>query len=66
MITVKREKSVKIAIDACELNNELKKDKHQMPNVEHLIDMVAEQLDKTCNGNAWYISLNLLYAYGQV
>ena len=45
VITVKRDKIVKIAIDARALNNELNKDKYQMPNLEHLVDMVAEQLD---------------------
>ena len=37
-----------------------------MPNSEHLIDMVAEQLDQTNNGNAWYTSLDMKYGYGQV
>ena len=45
VITVKRDKSVKIAVDSRALNNELVKNKYQTPNPEHLVDMVAEQLD---------------------
>ena len=66
MITVKRDKSVKIALDARAKNFELVKDKDQMPKVEHLIDMVAEQIDNQNGGEAWYTSLDMRYAYGQV
>ena len=66
VITVKRDKSVKIALDARALNNELIKDKYQMPNLEHLVDMVAEQLDNSTSGQAWYTSLDVRYAHGQV
>ena len=53
VITVKRDKSVKIALDARALNNEIVKDKYQMPNLEHLVDMVAEQLDTENKGMTW-------------
>ena len=66
VITVKRDKSVKIALVAPALNNELIKDNNQMPNLEHLVDMVAEQLDNSASGQAWYTSLDMRYAYGQV
>ena len=66
VITVKRDKSVKIALDARALNNELIKDKYQMPNLEQLVDMVAEQLDNSASGQAWYTSLDMRYAYGQI
>ena len=66
VISVKRDKSVKIELDARALNNEIIKDKYQMPNFEHLVDMVAEQLDKEGNEPAFYMSLEMHYAYGQV
>ena len=66
VITVKRDKSVKIAPDARALNSELIKDKYQMSNLEHLVDMLAEQLDNSASGQAWYTSLDMRYAYGQV
>ena len=36
-----------------------------MPDLENLIDMIAEKLDKN-EGEAWYSSVNLTYAYGQI
>ena len=45
VITVKKDRSVKIALDATALNNSFAKDKHQMPNLEHLRDMIAEKTD---------------------
>ena len=66
VITVKRDKSLKIALDARELNNELIKDKDQMLKLEHLVDIVAEQLDNSVKGQAWYTSLDMRYAFDQV
>ena len=42
VITVKNDRSVKIALDARALNQEIEKVKYQMPNLENLLDMVAE------------------------
>ena len=36
-----------------------------MPNLENLLDMIAEKLDSS-NGEAWYSTLDMTYAYGQV
>ena len=36
-----------------------------MPNLENLIDMIAEELEKS-QGEAWYSSVDMTYAYGQV
>ena len=66
VITVKKDKSVKIALDARALDNEIVKEKYQMPNVETLVDLVAEQLDNKEQGKALYTSLDLRYAYGKV
>ena len=65
-ITVKNDKSVKIALDARALNNEIVKDKNQMPNLEHLVDLVVEQLDNKEQRKALYKSLEMRHAYGQV
>ena len=66
VITVKKNKSVKIALDARALNNEIVKDQNQMSNLKHLVGLVAEQLDNKEQGKALYTSLNMRYAYGQV
>ena len=46
VITVKKDKSVKIALDARALNQSIAKDKFQMPNLDNLIDMIAEKSDE--------------------
>ena len=65
VITVKKDKSVKIALDARALNESKAKDKYQMPNLDNLIDMIAEELEKS-EGEAWYSSVDMTYAYGQI
>ena len=65
VITVMRDRSVKKALDARALNRAIDKDKHQMPNLENLPDMVAEKQDSE-NGEAWFSSVDMTYAYGQI
>ena len=36
-----------------------------MPNLENLIDMIAENLDEE-KGEAWYSSVDMKYGQGQV
>ena len=62
---MKQDKSLKIALDARALNESIAKDKHQMPDLENLIDMIAEAIEKS-QGEAWYSSVDMTYAYGQV
>ena len=65
VITVKKDRSVKIALDAGALNNSIAKDKYQMPNLENLMDMIAEKIDGK-EGEVWYSSVDMKYAYVQV
>ena len=66
VMTVKKDRSVKIALDARALNQAIEKDKYQMPNLENLLDMVAEKkrkLEKTRKldtekGEAWFLSVD--------
>ena len=44
VLTVKRDKSVKIVLDARALDHSIAKDKYQMPNLDNLVDMIAEKL----------------------
>ena len=64
VITVKKDRSVKIALDARALNQAIDKDKYEMPNQNNLLNMVAENLGNE-NGEAWYSSVDMTYAYGQ-
>ena len=36
-----------------------------MPNLDNLMEMIAERLDNS-NGEVWYSSVDLTYAYGQI
>ena len=53
VITVKKDKSGKIALDARALYQPIAKDKYQMPNLDSLIDLIAEKQDEK-EGEAWY------------
>ena len=65
VITFKRHRSVRIALDARYFNQAIDKDEYQMPNLEDLMDMVAEKLDNE-EGEAWYSSFDSTNEYGQV
>ena len=52
MITVNKDRSVKIALDVRALNQAIDEDKYQMPNAESLLNVVAEKLDNE-NREAW-------------
>ena len=65
VITVTKDKSVKTASNARALNQSIAKDKYQMLNLDNLIDMIAEKLDEK-EGEAWYSSVDMTYAYGQI
>ena len=65
VITVKKDRSVKIALDARSLNNAILKSKHQMPNLEKLMENIAEIVNEDKEGEVTFSSLDMLYAYGQ-
>ena len=65
VITVKKDRSVKIALDARVLIHAIDKDKFQMPNLDNLLDMVEEQLD-TEEGEAGFSSVDMTFAHGQI
>ena len=65
VFTVKKERSVKIALDARSLNNAILKNKYQMPDLENLMDKIAEIINGKEEGEVFFTSLDMLYAYGQ-
>ena len=65
VITVKKDRSVKIALDARELNKNVIKDKYPMPNLDNLMDMIAEHVEQG-PGETFFTTLDMTYAYGQV
>ena len=67
MITVKKDQSVKLALDSKVFNKALHKNKYQMPNIDMLIDTNSLFLTNNQNGQkAYFSTLNLKYAYSQL
>ena len=64
--TVKRDKTVKIALDARAMNKNIKKDKYQMPNFYDLLNTLAETITSENGEKVWFASVDLKNAFGQV
>ena len=56
---------MKIALDSSGLNQAIDTDKYEMPNLDNLRNLVAKKLDSE-KGEAWYSSVDMTNAYGQV
>ena len=68
VITVKKDKSVKIALDSKKLNKAIHKNKYQMQSIDHLVDAVALYITQRENspGTFWFSKIDLKYAYSQI
>ena len=68
VITVKKNKSIKIALDSKELNDAIHKNKYQMQIIDHPIDAVANYIsERSTEQETLYISKkHLKYAYSQI
>ena len=68
VITVKKDKSVKIALDTKERNDAIHKNKYQMQSFDHLIDALANYVSKrsTEQGTFFFSKIDLKYAYSQI
>ena len=66
MITVKKDHSIKLALDAKPINRQLFKNKYQMPNVDELLDGVSQIVTANRNGTLYFSVLDLKYAYSQL
>ena len=64
VITIKKNKPVKIAINSRKLNESCIKRKAAMPNMEELISKISAEITKS-NGELWMSKIDLDYAYGQ-
>ena len=65
VITVKKERTVKIALDARSLNIVILKNKYQLPNLESLMKKVPEKMNDNKGGEEFFTSLDMQYAYGK-
>ena len=64
VITIKKDKSVKIALDSRKLNEACIKRKAAMPNMEELISKISAEISNG-EGEIWMSKIDLDYAYGQ-
>ena len=66
VITVKNDKSVKIALDSQKLNEKTVKRKAQMPNMEELFSKISRKKADGPADEIWVSKIDLEYAYGQL
>ena len=68
VITVKQDKSIKLALDSQLLNDEINKNEYQMQSIDNLMDAVAKYLSesKQIPGEFFFSKIDLKYAYSQI
>ena len=63
---IKKDGSVKLALESRELNKQVHKNKYQMPNIEKLMDTVGQTISEKKQGDIYFTTMDLTYAYGQL
>ena len=67
VFTVKKDKSVNLALDSEVLNKAIHKNKYQMPNIDSLIDSISQYNHDSNHGdNVYFSTIDLKYAYSQL
>ena len=66
VIAVKKDKTVKIALDARKLNDSCIKKRPHMPNMDELLNQISSELSKNELDPIWISVIDLDYAYGQM
>ncbi len=63
---VKSDGSVKIAMDAVQINKQMIKKKSQMPNLQELLDRISIKINKSSEETLYITVIHLKYAFGQI
>ena len=67
VVTVKKDQTIKLALDSKILNKSTHKNKYQMPNIDTLIESISQQISAPASQNITYFStIDLKYAYSQL
>ena len=66
VITVKKDQSIKIALDSKILNKSIHNNKYQMPNIDSLNQKISQSLSTAPQETAYFTTLDLQYAYSQL
>ena len=59
VITCKKDKPIKLALDSQFINKQIYKNKYQMPNIHKLVDDLASQVSHDSAGEVWFTNLDL-------
>ena len=66
VITVKKDQSIKIALDSKIRNEAIHKNNYQMPNLDSLIQTISQTLSTALQETAYFTTPDLQYAYSQL
>ena len=66
VLSAKKDRSIKLALNAKPMNAKIWKNKYQMPNIHELIDSAAQIITKDVPGKVWFTSLDMKYAFSQL
>ena len=66
VITVKKDETVKIALDGRKLNQRCVEKRPHMPNMEELLKQISAGLSRNDHDSIWISVLDLDFAYGQM
>ena len=66
VVTVKKDQSIKIALDSKILNKAIHKNKYQMPNIYSLIQTISQKMSTAPQEAAYFTTLDLQYVCRQL
>ena len=67
VVAVKKDQSIKLALDSKIINKAIHKNKYQMHNIDTLIDFISQQISAPAPQDTTYFSTSdLKYAYNQL
>ena len=67
VVSVKKDRKIKLALDSKLLNKAIQKNKYQMPNIDTLVESISQQISAPASQNITYFStIDFKYAYSQL
>ena len=66
VITVKKDGSIKLALELRALNKQVHMNKYQITNIDKLLDGISQIIAERKAGDVYFTTLDFTYAYGQV
>ena len=66
VITVKKDQTVKLALDSKKINKYIHKNKYKMANIDRLLDNIEQVVKSDKSNQTLFSTLDLKYAYSQI